>query len=165
MVESIVKDFELFTFDAENFGSLSVKRRLEERSQKSVRARESALNRWSKNANALRSHNERIENLCEGNAIKERKGKERREISIPKTTEFKIQFAEQLGWEKEKLKFYFEVLTDWSEQGHKYKNWIAAARQFERSDKLKNKGWYEKKPEVKDTRDTPLGTRDRLFSK
>ena len=103
-------------------------------------------------------------NVTVNATVKRERGKKEK-ISLPETIDFKKQFAGQLKWEKEKLKFYFDVLTDWSEQGNKYVSWIAAARQFERSDKLKNKGWYEKKPEVKDTRDTPLGTRDRLFSK
>lgn len=71
-IKSIINDFDLFVFDDDIFGSLSVERRLNERSLKSAKARESALSRWNKNqedANAMRTQ-------CDSNAIKERKGKE-----------------------------------------------------------------------------------------
>jgi len=68
LIKSILLDFDLFVFDNDTFGSLSVERRLEERNAKSVKARESAIKRWN-NANAMRTQ-------CDGNAIKERKGKE-----------------------------------------------------------------------------------------
>ena len=70
-IRSIINDFDLFVFEEDKFGSLSIQKRLDERNYKSKIARESALYRWS-NANALQTH-------CEGNAIKERKGKEIKE--------------------------------------------------------------------------------------
>jgi len=71
-IKSIVEDFELFEIKDGFFGSLSVQRRVEMMEQKSQKARESAMKRWNKNANALRSQ-------CEGNAIKEKKRKEKKE--------------------------------------------------------------------------------------
>jgi hypothetical protein len=68
-VESIINDFNLFEIKDAYFCSNSVERRLNERSEKSEKARESANKRWNKNANALQTH-------CDSNAIKERKGKE-----------------------------------------------------------------------------------------
>jgi hypothetical protein len=68
VVESVIFDFDLFVFDDENFGSLSVQRRLDERFEKSAKARESANKRWN-NANALQTQSDR-------NAIKESKVKE-----------------------------------------------------------------------------------------
>lgn len=68
-IKSIVEDFELFTINGSYFGSDSVQRRLDERSKKSEKARESALNRWNKsesNANALQPQSD-------SNAIKESK--------------------------------------------------------------------------------------------
>jgi len=90
IIESIIIDCELFVFNEGNFGSLSVQRRLDERDKKSVKARESALYRWAKiekNANALHSQSD-------SNAIKERKGKEkkRKEIKEIKENIYK-QFA------------------------------------------------------------------------
>lgn len=75
-VKSVICDFDLFTINGDFFGSKSIERRLQERNQKSEKARKSATNRWEKydrNANALPTHYD-----C--NAIKERKGKERKEI-------------------------------------------------------------------------------------
>ena len=75
IVKSIINDFDLFVFSDGFFGSNSIQKRLDERNLKSIKARESALNRWNKsdrNANALQTQ-------YEGNAIKERKGKEKKE--------------------------------------------------------------------------------------
>jgi len=68
-IKSIIENFDLFIVENEFFGSLSVQRRLDMRIDKSTKARESAQKRWTNNANALPTQ-------CEGNAIKERKGKE-----------------------------------------------------------------------------------------
>jgi hypothetical protein len=82
IVESIVNDFDLFVFDNGFFGSLSIQKRIEQRNSKSVKARESALKRWNKYANALPTDSERIKNKYKGNAIKESKVKENKEKKI-----------------------------------------------------------------------------------
>lgn len=71
LVKSIVEDFGLFQISGDSFGSYSVERRINRRSEKSQKARESALSRWNKqeveeeeNANAMRTQ-------CDSNAIKE----------------------------------------------------------------------------------------------
>jgi hypothetical protein len=76
VIQSILKDFDLFQIDGETFGSLSVERRLNERNDKSNKARESANKKWEKyrnskglDANALQTHSD-------SNAIKESKGNE-----------------------------------------------------------------------------------------
>lgn len=73
MVKSIVEDFNLFVIDGDTFGSSSVERRLNDRNEKSIKAKRSANLRWEKkrfeDANALRAQSD-------GNAIKEKKGKE-----------------------------------------------------------------------------------------
>ena len=74
IVKSVINDFDLFVFDTETFGSLSVQKRIDERDSKSVKARESAHKRWT-NANAMQTH-------CEGNAIKERKVKKIKERKV-----------------------------------------------------------------------------------
>jgi hypothetical protein len=78
IIESIINDFDLFVIKEGIFGSLSVERRLNQRNEKSTKARDSAKYRWDKfknDANALQSQSE-------GNAIKERKGKEIKEKEI-----------------------------------------------------------------------------------
>ena len=67
IVESVICDFDLFIIKDNEFGSLSVERRLNERNEKSRKAKESANFRW-KNANALQTD-------CEGIAKNERKNK------------------------------------------------------------------------------------------
>jgi len=77
IVKSIINEFNLFVIDADKFGSLSVERRLNERNEKSVKARESALNRWNKikdDANALRTQSEC--NAIKDSIVKESKEKD-----------------------------------------------------------------------------------------
>lgn len=76
LIKDIVENYDLFVIDSNLFGSTSVQKRLEARNEKSATARLSAIKRWEKmrtqsevNANALQSDSE-------GNAIKEKKGKE-----------------------------------------------------------------------------------------
>jgi len=76
IIKSILNDFELFVFDGDFFGSLSVQRRLDDRKLKSKKASDSAQKRWG-NANAMRTQ-------CDGNAKKERKGKEIKESKVNK---------------------------------------------------------------------------------
>lgn len=75
-VKSIINDFDLFVIDGQTFGSLSIERRIEERNEKSSKARVSAEKRWEKhrqkNANAMQTHSK-------GNAIKESKEKDIKE--------------------------------------------------------------------------------------
>ena len=52
IVESIIHDFDLFVIDGNNFGSLSVQKRLDERDLKSKKASESARRRWD----GMRTH-------------------------------------------------------------------------------------------------------------
>jgi hypothetical protein len=114
VVKSIIKDFDLFVFNGEMFGSLSIQSRLDKRAEKSQKARESAKYRWEKeyeNANALQTHSE-------GNAIKERKGKEikGKETKI-KIDERKLKFASTLEpflavYGKEMLNDFYKYWTE-----------------------------------------------------
>ena len=139
---SIINDYELFTFDSGFFGSLSVQRRLNERNSKSDKARQSAFNRWNlseRNANALQTQ-------CDSNAIKERKGKEKKvntpiKISFDKSlifdkNEFKNSFPD---WSKEKLKHYYEAAERYSGEGNKYVNWVKAIQGWASKDELQGK--------------------------
>lgn len=75
VVKSVINDFDLFNTDGGILSSNSVQRRLEERKEKSDKARESASYRWNK-SKKMRTQCERIDSECESNAIKERKGKD-----------------------------------------------------------------------------------------
>ena len=104
IIESIINDFDLFVIEADNFGSLSVQRRLEERDAKSLKARESAYKRWNKdkeNANALQTDSE-----C--NAIKERKVNE---IKEKENKNISFNFESALI----SYGFNTELVSDWLE--------------------------------------------------
>ena len=96
-IESIVNDFDLFIVDRDTFGSMSIERRLNERKEKSRKAKESASYRWN-NANALRTE-------CDGNAIKEKKVKEKKEkkeikvndITVSQETKIKNEAFEKFN--------------------------------------------------------------------
>lgn len=96
LVKSIVEDFGLFQISGDSFGSYSVERRINRRSEKSQKARESALSRWNKqeveeeeNANAMRTQCDRNaikESILKDNKVKENKLK-RKNITPPPSTE------------------------------------------------------------------------------
>jgi uncharacterized protein YdaU (DUF1376 family) len=98
IVESVINDFDLFVKDADSFGSLSVQRRLNERSEKSNKARLSALERWNKNATALPTQSD-------SNAIKERKEKERKEKNTALFDSFWLKYPVKVAKEKCLKKF------------------------------------------------------------
>jgi hypothetical protein len=105
IVESVINDFDLFVKDADSFGSLSVQRRLNERSEKSNKARLSALERWNKNATALPTQSD-------SNAIKERKEKERKEKNTALFDSFWLKYPVKVAKEKCLKKFLSLSDTD-----------------------------------------------------
>ena len=131
-VKSIVNDFDLFKVDADLFGSLSVQRRLDEREQKSTKARDSARKRWDKDANALPTQSDR--NAIKG---KERKGKdikekEKRGIPPPPVIDDVIAYFTENGYTEASARKAFdyyqasvtETKRHWSDgKGTPIKNW------------------------------------------
>lgn len=106
VIDSIINEFDLFVIDGDNFGSLSIERRLNERNEKSKKARDSANSRWEKlknDANALQTQSE-----C--NAIKEMKGKENivKEIIDVEIFNFSKSFL-NLGVDNKVLKDWIKV--------------------------------------------------------
>jgi hypothetical protein len=107
LVASVVNDFDLFIFNGDYFGSNSVQERLEQRNDKSAKARKSASYRWN-NANAMQT-------LSDSNAKKERKGKE---IKGKEIKEINISF--DIFWDlydkkvgdKDKLKKKWDSMKD-----------------------------------------------------
>jgi hypothetical protein len=74
-IKEVIFEYDLFSYDEEQFWSKSALERISLRNEKSTKARASAENRWNKttkDANALRPQSD-------GNAIKEIKGKEIKE--------------------------------------------------------------------------------------
>ena len=76
VIQSIINDFNLFIFQDGLLSSTSVLRRIDERKQKSTKAKESINKRWEKyrlNTNVSKTDT----NVSKNDTIKERKGKER----------------------------------------------------------------------------------------
>ena len=92
IVESVICDFDLFIIKENEFGSLSVERRLNERNEKSRKAKESANFRWA-NANALPSQSA-------GNAIKKKKGKKIKDICNGESKDSPAEFSFENVWEQ-----------------------------------------------------------------
>jgi len=110
IVKSIIHDFDLFVVDGGYFSSNGVKARLQQRKDKSTQASNSAKKRWNKserNADAMRTHSE-------GNAIKEKKGKEMKEIKIINTNNFSQDFLNDwntwLNFKKTNFKFTYKTI-------------------------------------------------------
>lgn len=103
-INRVISDYDLFVKTDDEFYSESVLRRLNIRHQKSEKARENANKRWN-NADALQPH-------CERNAIKEKKGKEKKgkEINIS-FDEFWDLYEKKVG-DKTKLIAKWNKLTD-----------------------------------------------------
>lgn len=72
VVKSVLHDFDLFVLNGDHFGSLSVQNRINDRKDKSQKARDSAYSRWNKNKNDANA----LQTQSDSNAIKEIKGKE-----------------------------------------------------------------------------------------
>lgn len=119
VLTQIIKDFGLFENDGNYFWSESVKRRLDKRLEKSEKAKASASHRWQ-NANAMRTDNE-------GNAIKERKGKKRKEnVFIPPSIDDVKQYFTEKGYTIEAAEKAFEYYAsnDWHDRnGDKVTSW------------------------------------------
>ena len=106
IIKSIVEDFELFMIKDGTFGSISVENRINERKLKSSRARESANLRWNAikdDANALPSQTDR-------NAIKERKGKDKK--GKERIVTDVVPFDKSKGCYQECISLYNQFLID-----------------------------------------------------
>jgi hypothetical protein len=98
-IKSVINDFNLFVINDENFSSLSVQKRLDERVNKSKKAAESVSKRWN-NTNVIRKEYER-------NTIKESKVKE---INIS-FSNFWDLYDKKVG-DKEKIERKWNSLND-----------------------------------------------------
>ena len=146
--KSIINDFDLFVIDGDQFGSMSVERRLNERNEKSLKAKESASFRWNKHkndANALRTQSD-------GNAIKESKEKEskvkedtsKKKLLVPPTLSDVQDYFKENGYTTESASkaFNYYASANWIDsKGNKVKNW-----------KQKMQGvWFKPENEIKQT--------------
>jgi len=131
-LKSIVVDFGLFQVEGDYFGSMSVQRRLDEREEKSEKARDSARARWERNADAMPTHTER--NAIKG---KERKGKEtkgnrEKVVPPPPPIDEVIAYFKERGYTEASARKAFdyyqasvtETKRHWSDgKGQPVRNW------------------------------------------
>ena len=119
-IKSIINDFGLFIIDDGNFGSLSIERRLNERLEKSKKARYSANCRWNKvkdDANAMQTQ-------CEGNARKESKGNKGNKVESS-SNNAPAQDFEKIGLEVRKS--YQDLPEEFTSRYSEnfYKSWLS----------------------------------------
>ena len=117
IVTSVIFDFDLFVFNGNNFSSLSVQKRLDERKNKSEKARLSVNKRWS-DTNVIRTE-------YDSNTIKESKVKEKKIIYIPSLSEVEIYFKDN-GYTKESAikAFHYYEENNWKDsRNNQVKNW------------------------------------------
>ena len=108
IITSLIHDFDLFIIEGGVFSCEGVKERLEKRNEKSEKAKNSALKRWE-NANALPPHSD-------SNAIKERKGKKKKEnIDIPPPA-VSEEFESFQEWQKKNASRVSEMKQPFTEQ-------------------------------------------------
>ncbi len=106
LVQSVIQDFDLFKIDAEKFWSESAINRLNERANKSDKARQSINKRWEKyerNTNVIRTNTKR-------NTIKERKGKEKKVIKERETPDEFYKKQLELSGNDANYQKYIDVL-------------------------------------------------------
>ena len=170
IIESIIKDFNLFDLTNGAFSSISVQKRMEKRNEKSEKASLSASKRWN-NANAMQTQSD--SNALNESKVKESKVNESKlnninnnisknfeviQLQLEKKSKmisfeksdifdfdiFKTKFNE---WSPEKIKHYYESALAYSEsKGVKYINWTSAIKNWDRKNpylQTKNKNNYE----------------------
>jgi hypothetical protein len=133
-IKSIINDFNLFVISGENFSSLSVQKRLDERNNKSEKARLSVNKRWS-DTNVLQTK-------YDSNTIKERKGKEKKVIYTPLIDEVILYFNEK-GYTKDSAvkAFHYYQENNWKDsRNNQVKNWKQKMQGvwFKDENKIKN---------------------------
>ena len=110
---SVINDYDLFVFENNTFGSLSVERRLKERDERSQKARQSVLKRWNK----LKEDTNVLQSQYESNTIKEIKGNEIKGNEIPDFNSFlKYAIKQKPNVDIESIKFKYE---SWKENNWK----------------------------------------------
>ena len=113
-IRSVINDFGLFVFEGDNFGSMSVQKRMDERDTKSKKARQNAFKRWDNSTNNATA----MPPQCDRNAIKESKVKNIKEIKESIELPFFSKEFEEIwnAWKDYKKKeFKFTYKTSQSE--------------------------------------------------
>jgi hypothetical protein len=93
-IKNVCEDFELFEIIDGNIISESITRRLEERAEKSAKAKKSIMSRWGTDTNVLRNSYER-----KGIKEKKRKEKERKDTTTTAGAGG-VEMAKTVNWDK-----------------------------------------------------------------
>jgi uncharacterized protein YdaU (DUF1376 family) len=141
-VKSIVEDFGLFVFteDSKHFYSESFLQRMKLKDEKSLKARESANQRWRKKTEEqkeMRTQCERIKNECERNASKVKKSKvnnkekekekEKPKRFLPPSLDEVENYISEKGYSVDAEAFIaFYTAKNWFIGKNKMKDWRAA---------------------------------------
>lgn len=141
-VKSIVEDFGLFVFteDSKHFYSESFLQRMKLKDEKSLKARESANQRWRKKTEEqkeMRTQCERIKNECERNASKVKKSKvnnkekekekEKPNRFLPPSLDEVENYISEKGYSVDAEAFIaFYTAKNWFIGKNKMKDWRAA---------------------------------------
>ena len=123
VIQNIINESGLFKIDTDKFWSDAVLERLEQRCEKSKKARESINKRWDKykaDTNVIQTNND-------SNTIKERKGKERKgkEITPPVMSDV-VSYFEENGYKREsgiKAYNYYNTAKWKDSKGNQVRNW------------------------------------------
>ncbi len=134
IVISVICEFDLFVFNGNNFSSLSVQKRLDERTSKSEKARLSVSKRWS-DTNVLRKQ-------YDSNTIKESKVKEKKLIYTPTIDEVELYFKDNGYTRDSAIKaFHYYQENNWKDsRNNQVKNWKQKMQGvwFKEENKIKN---------------------------
>lgn len=159
IVKSIIQDFELFVINDNYFGSISVQKRLDERAEKSKKAKESVNLRWQKHQENKEIDTNVLQPNYDSNTIKERKGKE---IKVKENInnnieERKLKFATTLQpylqtYGKSFLNDFYKYWTEPNKSNTKFKKELEKTWSLERRFETwaKNEKNFNKK--INDTR-------------
>lgn len=147
-VKSIVEDFELFDFadDGRKFYSTSLINRMDKKETISQKRTEAANKRWSKSVGNQKDNANAMQMQCKGDALKEKKGKEKKEKENKIGDEVQLTYEE---FKKMKPKFRFgdeKLRKKWEEWksftaaefGKTYKTLFAEEAAMNDLDRLSN---------------------------
>ena len=137
IIESVIRDFELFQFDENRFWSESVLERLQERCDRSEKARHSINKRWnkfSKHTNVIRTNND--SNTKKNSIVKNSIEKNiQKKFVIPSLEEIKTYCQERKNKIDAQYFFDYQTARDWKlKGGSKIRDWKAVIRTWEKND-------------------------------
>ena len=153
LIESVINDFDLFKSDGKVFWSNSVLDRLNRRKEISEKRKVAILKRWKSVENEIHQYKSNT-NVLENDTKNKDKGKDKESISIeidstsaksakrfcPPTLEEVKSYVIEKGYTMDAERFCnFYESKGWFVGKNKMKDWQAAVRNWEKSDKANNK--------------------------